>query len=46
MGSIVDPVHIEESFGTEPPRKSRSRRNVGERTTRVGRGAESHLAQY
>ena len=46
MGSIVDPVHIEESFGAESPHKSRSRRDVGERTTRVGRGAESHLADY
>ena len=46
MGSIVDPVHIEESFGAESPHKSRSRRNVGERTAGVGRGAESHLADY
>ena len=46
MGSIVDAVHIEESFGAESPHKSCSRSDVGERTARVGRGAESHLAHY
>ena len=46
MGSIVDPVHIEESFGAESPHKSRSCGDVGERTAGVGRGAESHLATY
>ena len=46
MGSIVDPVHIEETLGAESPHKNRSRGDVGERTAGVGRGAESHLAHY
>ena len=46
MGSIVDAVHIEEGFGAEPPHKSRSHGDVGERSARVGRGAQSHLANY
>ena len=46
MGGIVDPIHIEESFGAESPHKSRSCGDVGERTAGVGRGAESHLATY
>ena len=46
MGCIVDPVHIEESLGAESPHNSRSSDDVGERTARVGRGAESHLAYY